>query len=185
MITLQVDKPHWEAEIKSKFDNLERRLQDGMNSVLSDTRVVIKNVIKRERIRPNVNRGHAGLEAAIIASTYIGRMNLTLGDVKTLDQLAIYWHAIEVGSDHILGRKVFGFDGPQGINAPNPSRYGKDSDTVSASDAKSAGVTPGEYRVVTHPITPHDILEQTSTYLVGRYTAEVASRFKEVFAGTP
>lgn len=191
MIDLQPDSSAWSATVRAKFAQLQTRLDVGQKTVLRFTNDAAAFHVKDTRQRSKINRGHVGLESAIISSNMPAPDHgVILGDVKTLDHLAIYWNAIEVGSDNpesalkLKGRLIYGFNGPQGIVAASPGRFRQDSDTARMGDAKKAGITPNEYRRVKNAIQPHRILDKTSKYLVSRFATEADNSFKQVFSGS-
>jgi hypothetical protein len=105
-------------------------------------------------------------------------VGIRITDQATLSRIALYWHAIEVGSDHIVGIRVVGF-GVRRRGRMTVSRLTPPGQATRQPDAlasKTRGVT------VKRPITGHRYLETISTRAAARFSARVGVDLQRAFS---
>lgn len=192
MIALTPDKAKWDAQINGQFDRLNRRLAGGIaNQVVKPLQSGVGPLVKSKLVRPEMQRGHAGLTQAIEASirpTNGGGLGVIVGERKVLDSLAKYWRAIELGSSHIIGKYVHGFVGTGGDFAPDATRKrlphgGEESSALSRTVAEGAGIK--KRAIVQRPIPPHHYLDVIGRSAALAVSYEVQARLREAFEGIP
>lgn len=185
MIDVTPDKLHWERHLREKFARLQRRLDGGMENVSRQVAASAPDVVNAGRRRPSV--GRSVLSEAIKQSIrpVRGGTGVVVGDRAVLDHLAPYWHAIEVGSDHIIGVRLTAFTGPEGGQQPAGSRFRRESKAfVRAQDARDMGL-PVRRAIVQRPIRPHGYLGTLGQMALLSAGEETNARLKEAFEGVP
>ena len=209
MLRVIPDKVKWESDLEFTFRDLENSLHRGVIAVQKSLQKSAAPTVREGLQRPensSRNRGNkrsSDLAGAISDSIRVPKTSgtrggafLGVGHFPTLDRQAIYWRAIEYGSDHLVGKAVvfgFGVRGSDGrvnvTNPPDSASFRKDPDahaTVSgaAVSANTSGFAAGgTARIVTRPITPHNYLEKISKEAIPKFEFQVSTRLRAAFSG--
>lgn len=187
-IALTPDNDRWSGDITALFDRFERRLRGGVGQRVVALRREVIPVVEKRRARPaDQSKTRTHLAAAIQQSIRPSRgdIGIVLGDRSVLDQLAPHWHAIDVGSSHIVGMQFWGYIGPNGVHLPSGSRFRRESRRATAVEMRAHGLNPTQRITVKRPIKPHRYLQTLSIAATRAMREETNMRVKEAFGGIP
>lgn len=184
-LVLTPDTARWERQIDAQFRTLAKMLDADAKGIARNLDAEVPGIVAAGLDRqPNPGRHSSSLSDAIresIAPIATGRKQYGIGirvtDPAILTRLAVYWHAIEVGSDHIVGIRVVGFGTRQGnlfsAKLTPPGILTGQPDAI-ASRSKGA--------VVRNPIREHKYLETVSDRAIARFTNKVDRRLTQIFS---
>ncbi len=183
--TLTPDRLHWDVEVNSRFDRFERRLYRGLPNRIPEIKRMVVPVVEQRRVRPKDKTSpRTPLASAIEQSIAPARgIGIGIGDRNVLQTLAPHWHAIEVGSHHIVGMQLWGFSGPGGVFLPTGSRFRKDSRRATLTEMRAGGLNPAKRIKVKNPIRPHKYLETLGIRTRVVVHDELQKRATEAFGG--
>ena len=138
-------------------------LQNELLIIGKETHSFMINFIQANKKRPPGAKNV--LEDSISYNEYtLGyTAGFAIGDVGELTTRAPYWHAINYGSNSLVGKKTFGFFYPGEIR-PHPSynRQGRWYEEEELSESLAFPMTPKK------PIPPMNFLENTNHFLGSR-----------------
>lgn len=206
--TLKVDRGKFERDVANTFARVSQSTQLASQRVAKALRREVGATVDasrattvRGRPRPSnpLRRSNSrpGLEVAITESISVlsptiskgstsgnfagrsGSHGVGVGNYEVLDRLAVYWRAIEYGSDHIVGKNVtlFGIGGPGGPwnfvsdpSKPSQARSKRDPDALVNAKGKGAVVKRG--------IGRHAILDYLGERMVDLFNKEIDTAIK-------
>lgn len=181
--TLTPDKARWSYEVHARFDRFERRLAGGITNRVPEIRQQVAPVIKAKRVRPEDKTTRTPLTPAIEQSIAGVGLGIGVGDPDVLRVLAPHWHAIEVGSSHIVGMEFWGFTGPAGTFLPDRSRSRSERRRATYAEVRASGLNPGKKSIVKNPIRPHKYLDTLGQITRRVVRDELHKRATEAFGG--
>jgi hypothetical protein len=188
IITLAPDRALWDRQINAVCDRFERRVRGGIQNRVHRVQNEVVPVVERRRRRPaDRSQPRTPLATAIQQSIRPDTTGwgIVVGDRNILNALAPHWHAIEVGSTHIVGMQFWGYIGPEGAHLPSRGRFGRESRRATYRELVGSGRTPISKAVVKRPIMAHGYLKSMGEVAVEAVTTEIDQRVKEVFGGIP
>lgn len=187
-IALTPDTARWTGDINATCERFERRLRGGVANRVGGLQKQVVPIVERRRARPaDPGKVRTPLAAAIQQSIRpsTGDIGIVVGDRNVLDSLAPHWHAIEVGSSHIVGMQFWGYVGPQGTFLPSGRRFRKESRRGTLAEVRAAGLRANAPVTVKRPIKPHRYLQTLGVAATRAIREETDMRVKESFGGIP
>ena len=184
-IRLIGDRAGWVRQVNAQFRTLQKLIDADAKGIATGLEREVPQIVRAGlNRRENPGRHATSLAEAIqasIAPVAGGRQGFGVGirvtDPAILTRIAAYWHAIEVGSDHIIGIRVVGFGVRQGQLFS--ARLTRPSQHLTGEPDAIASRTSGA--VVRKPIRPHLYLETVSNRAVARFNAKIGRRLRQVF----
>ena len=184
-LRLTGDLAHWQRQIDAQFRTFQKLIDADARGISSGLEREVPQIVRAGlHRRENPGRHRQSIADAIQASLAPisgGRggygVGIRITDPAILTRIAAYWHAIEVGSSHIIGIRLVGFGRRQGnlfsarLSPPSPHLTGE----------PDALATRSQGAVVRRPIRPHLYLETVSNRAVARFNTKVDVRLRQVF----
>jgi len=184
-LRIVADRARFNRDIDARFRNFQRNAVVSARTVAGSLERDVDTLVS-SRITRQENKGrHSGsLAEAIVESIEpiaTGRRQYGVGirvtDAATLSRIAAYWHAIEVGSDHITRIRVVGFGTRQGsLFSAKLTPPGKATRQPDAIASKTLGVP------VRNPITAHNYMATVSERAARRFSARIGVDLQRAFS---
>lgn len=191
-VRIEADRAAWNRQIDLRFRFFQNKTEASSKIVAfrlerEVDELVRSRLTRTENPQRQRRRGLADAIKESIMPVKGGRGGYGVGvrvtDPQTLSRIAAYWHAIEVGSSHIIGVKVIGF----GVRRRGKMTVSKLTPPGLATREPDAfaltGASYGKLAVVRKPITAHRYLETVSERAVRRFSARVAMDLERSFSG--
>lgn len=174
-------------QIDARFRDFQRNAVVSARTVAGSLERDVDALVT-SRLSRAENRGrHSGSLAQAITESIepiaTGRRQYGVGirvtDPATLSRIAAYWHAIEVGSDHITRVRVVGFGTRQGsLFSGKLTPPGRGSGQPDAIASKTLGVPVRK----THPIRAHNYMATVSERAASRFSARIGVDLQRAFS---
>ena len=185
-IRIEADRARFNREIDARFRTFQKQATVSSRIVATGLEREVDALVLSGITRA-ANRGRhqgASLGEAIkesIAPFAVGRSQYDVGiritDPATLSRIATYWHAIEVGSDHIMKVRVVWFGTRQGsLFSAKLTKPGVTTGQPDAIATKLRGYP------IKRPITAHKYLETISTRAASRFSARIGVDLQRSFS---
>lgn len=148
-------------KIITDLDNKDKLVQAELQRLGQQSEIKMKTIIKSSKKRPQAGEKPNLGEA--IEVTYFPN-GWGVGEISKLDREAIYWKAVNYGSNHMVGRNM-----PGTYFSPGEPRANRDSFRQGRLKPQRTGGT-GKGIPVSRPIPPMNFIEKTITYVKHRLT---------------
>lgn len=184
-IRITADRKAFRSVVYYRFAAFQKLTEQSSQVVARDLENGIEDLIASRLARqPNPQRHARNLAKAFhqsIAPIKTGRggfgVGIRIADEGILTRHAAYWHAIEVGSDHIVGMRVLGFGRRVG------SRFSGGLDAPGVKSGQpDALVTRRSGAVIRRPIRAHNYMTTISARAVSRFGAAVERDLTKAFS---